>query len=386
MIGSLFKSNNQTEGRGRPDPDGSMATMLGENAAAAFPVLYAPCSVLDSITVGGQYRARRTGWCAARCRNEQKREFRAMRTLTIKVFPGAMNIALWAAADRGFLEKRGLAVDIRYTGGSVEQLTEFIAGEHDLLLTSVDNTIAYKEGQGEVPVSGGDTDLVGFMGCDDAYLRFVVQPDIKSFADLRGRQLSVDAMTTGFAFVLRRMLAQNGIGEDEVEWVVAGGVMQRWQSLMAGEHAGTLLVTPFEFMSEGKGLHVLARTSDVLDHYQGIVGAARRSWAEANGDDLANFIAGYIEAVNWLYDAENRSVAADILQAHLPQMPRAVAERSAAAYLADQGGIVRDGGFDMPGLAAILELRAAYGPAPDDLHAPETYIDTQWLDRARKLI
>lgn len=306
-----------------------------------------------------------------------------MRTLTIKVFPGAMNIALWAAADRGFLEKRGLAVDIRYTGGSVEQLTEMVAGEHDLLLTSVDNTIAYKEGQGEVAAEG-DTDLVAFMGCDDAYLRFVVQPDIRTFDDLRGKTLSVDAMTTGFAFVLRRMLAVNGIGEDEVEWVTAGGVMQRWQALMAGEHTGTLLVTPFEFMGEGKGLHVLSKTSDVLDHYQGIVGAARRSWAAANGADLSNFIAGYIEAANWLYDPENRSAAADILQHHLPQMPREIAERSAAAYLADDGGIVRDGGFDMAGLEVILELRAEYGPAPGDLHAVDTYIDTQWLERARQ--
>jgi ABC-type nitrate/sulfonate/bicarbonate transport system substrate-binding protein len=309
-----------------------------------------------------------------------------MRTLTIKVFPGAMNLALWAAADRGFLEKRGLAVDIRYTAGSVEQLTEMIAGEHDLLLTSIDNTIAYKEGQGEVPVSGGDTDLVAVMGCDDAYLRFVVQPDIKSFDDLRGRQLSVDAMTTGFAFVLRRMLAANGIAEDEVEWVAAGGVMQRWQAMMAGTHGGTLLVTPFEFMSEGKGLHVLSKTSDVLDHYQGIVAAARRSWAAANGDDLAGFIAAYIEATNWLYAPANRSAAADILQAHLPQIPRAVAERSATAYLAEEGGIVRDGGFDMAGIDAILELRAEYGPAPADLHGAATYIDTQWLERARKLV
>ena len=121
----------------------------------------------------------------------------------------------------------------------------------------------------------GDTDLVAFMGCDDAYLRFVVQPEIRSFADLRGKVLTVDAMTTGFAFVLRRMLAANGIGEDEVTWTTAGGVMQRWQALMEGKHTGTLLVTPFEFMGEAKGLHVLSKTSDVLDHYQGIVGAAR---------------------------------------------------------------------------------------------------------------
>ena len=70
------------------------------------------------------------------------------------------------------------------------------------------------------------------MARDDAFLRFVVQEDIKSFADLPGKILTADALTTGFAFVLRRMLALNGVDENDIEWMSTGGVLQRWQAMM----------------------------------------------------------------------------------------------------------------------------------------------------------
>ena len=82
------------------------------------------------------------------------------------------------------------------------------------------------------------------MGGDDAFLRLVVQPGIGSYADLKDKVLSVDALTTGFAFVLRRMLASNGVAEADVRFERAGGALQRFDALKEGKHAGTLLVDP----------------------------------------------------------------------------------------------------------------------------------------------
>jgi hypothetical protein len=39
-----------------------------------------------------------------------------------------------------------------------------------------------------------------FMGGDNGFLSLVTQPDIKSYGDLKGKTLSVDALTTGYAF------------------------------------------------------------------------------------------------------------------------------------------------------------------------------------------
>jgi len=306
-----------------------------------------------------------------------------MRTLIINVFPGAINVPLWAGIKEGFFAKRDLELDIVFTPNSIEQLTGIAAGKFDIMLTSVDNIIAYKEKQGEVPAEG-DTDMFAFMGSDDAFLRFVVQEDIKSFADLPGKILTADALTTGFAFVLRRMLALNGIDENDIEWMSTGGVLQRWQAMMEHpEQKGTLQVTPFEIMGASKGHHVLARAADVLDSYQGIVGGTRVAWAQENAEDLSGFIAGWLEAVNWLYDPANRQAALDAIAENMPQMPEAVAAGALDIFFDAETGMRRDGTFDIPGIATVLDLRREFGPAPDDLHGPEHYIDTTYLDAAK---
>ena len=306
-----------------------------------------------------------------------------MQKLIINVFPGATNLPLWAGAAHGMFARRGIETELVMTPNSVEQQTGLAAGKFDIAMTAIDNIVAYREKQGEVPAEG-DTDFFAFMGSDDAFLRLVVQPDIQSFEDLRGKILTVDAMTTGFAFVLRRMLALNGIREDEIEWMSTGGVLQRWQEMMEHpEQKGTLQVTPFEVLGASKGHHILARASDVLDSYQGLVGGARIAWAEENAETLAGFIAAYLEAVNWCYDAGNRAESLDLITANMPQMSRDVADAACNVFLDAETGFQRDGRFDMPGIATVLDLRAEFGPAPDDLHGPEHYIDTRYLEAAK---
>jgi len=104
-------------------------------------------------------------------------------------------------------------------------------------------------------------------------------PGIRSFADLKGKTLSVDAMTTGLAFVLRELVARAGLSEADVTYVRAGGTPLRYRDLIAGKHDATLLRTPFELLARERGLTVLA-TAESLGAYQGSVTAVRRSWAK----------------------------------------------------------------------------------------------------------
>jgi ABC-type nitrate/sulfonate/bicarbonate transport system substrate-binding protein len=200
----------------------------------------------------------------------------AIERISAIVFPGGFNLPLWTAMAHGFLRARDIELDLAYTANSVEQLAGLITGKWDIGLTAFDNIVAYAEGQGEQPVEG-EPDLFAFMGGDNGFLRLVVLPEIQAYTDLRGKTLSVDAMTTGFAFVLRKMLALNGVSESEVTFERAGGALQRFQALQARKHAGTLLVTPFELMGAASGLRVLQSARDLLPHYQGISGTARRA-------------------------------------------------------------------------------------------------------------
>jgi ABC-type nitrate/sulfonate/bicarbonate transport system substrate-binding protein len=302
--------------------------------------------------------------------------------VNVIVFPGGFNLPLWTAERRGYFARRDLDVKLHLTTSSMEQLAGLIRGEWEIGLTGFDNVVAYQEGQGEAQLER-TPDLFAFMGGDDAFLRLVVQKDVATYADLKGRTLSVDAMTTGFAFVLRRMLAVNGISETDVTFERAGGVMQRWEALKAGQHAGTLLLTPFDLLAEKLGLRVLQKASDVLPRYQGIVGAARRAWANANARTLTNFIRGYLDALRWLFDPVNREAAAAILLERVPNMTPELAAATCKIFLAKQGGFEPDARVDVEGIKQVLELRSEYGEPRKKLTDASQYLDLGYYEAAR---
>jgi ABC-type nitrate/sulfonate/bicarbonate transport system substrate-binding protein len=304
--------------------------------------------------------------------------------INVIVFPGGFNLPLWAADRQGYFAQRDLEVKLHLTTSSTDQITGLIEGRWEIGLTGFDNVIAYQEGQGEAQVDR-PPDLFAFMGGDDAFLSLVVQKDIATYADLNGKTLSVDAMTTGFAFVLRKMLAVNGVSESDVTFERAGGVMQRWEALKAGRHAGTLLLTPFDLIAERLGLRVLQKASDVLPRYQGIVGAARRSWAKANARTLTNFIRAYLDALQWLFDPVNREAAATILLEKVPSMTPELAAATCKIFLAKQGGFEPEARIDAKGIKQVLELRSEYGRPKKKLTDASQYLDLGYYEAARRM-
>jgi ABC-type nitrate/sulfonate/bicarbonate transport system substrate-binding protein len=263
----------------------------------------------------------------------------------------------------------------------VFQLTNLIDGKFDIAMTAVDNLIAYREGQGEVPKEGPD--LFAFMGGDNGFLRLVTVPEVKTFRQLHGKTLSVDAMTTGYAFVLFEILARNKLhmGKD-YKVVTAGGVLQRYQALLEKKHAGTLLLSPFEVQAEEKGFHRLANATDVLGRYQGLVGGARKSWAEKNSDALVGYIRGFSDAVDWLYDPSNREEAITIF---LKNLPSASPQSALVAYgilLSPAEGFQKKAKIDLEGVKTVLALRSKYAKPHKSLKDPSQYYDPSFYEAA----
>src|SRR5207245_11077850 len=236
------------------------------------------------------------------------------------VCPGGFNWPVWVAQEKGLFAKNGLEVKLTPTPSSVFQLTNLIEGKFDIAMTAIDNLIAYREGQGEAPVLGPD--LIAFMGGDNGFLRLVAVPEVRTLADLRSKTVSVDARTTGYAFVLFEMLGRGGLVLDRDYTVErAGGVLQRFQALMEKKHAATLLLSPFELQAEAKGFKRLGNATDVLGAYQGLVGGVRKGWADANRDAVAGDIRAFAEVGDWPYDPRNRDDAAVTIPKRIHNVP-----------------------------------------------------------------
>ena len=301
----------------------------------------------------------------------------ALRVIT---FDGGWNLPLWAAQRQGFFEAQGLAVQLSYTPTSVFLVTAVLEGRADIAFAGFDNVVAYQEGQGEAKIPD-NPDLFAFMGGDGGFLTIVAAPAVKRFDDLKGKTLSVDAMTTGFAFVARELVASNALAETDVNFVRAGGTANRYRELMAGKHDATLLRTPFELLAQNRGFNVLAK-ADALGAYQGTVGAARRSWAREHDAALVGFIRAYRAAMDWLYDRANREIVEAILIANVRDMTPALAKQSYDLLLADKGGLARDLAPDLAGMRTVLRLRSKFGAPAKTLTDPMKYVDLGYHERA----
>jgi ABC-type nitrate/sulfonate/bicarbonate transport system substrate-binding protein len=302
--------------------------------------------------------------------------------VSVIVFPGGFNWPIWIAQEKGFFAKNGIEVKLTPTPNSVFQLTNLIEGKFDIGMTAVDNVVAYMEGQGEAAVST-TPDLVVFMGGDNGFLSLVTIPEVKTYQDLKGKTLSVDALTTGYAFVLFDLLKRGGLTTADYKAERAGGVLERWDALKNKKHAGTMLITPFDIVARAMGFNVLQTAIDVYGNYQGLVGATRRGWAEQNPKKVEAYIRGYIAGVDWLYDGSNKEEAIGILRKHLAQMSPELAAQS-YAVLAGPKGFTRKAELDINGVRRVLELRSEYGQPKKALSDPMRYYDARYYQAATR--
>jgi ABC-type nitrate/sulfonate/bicarbonate transport system substrate-binding protein len=304
----------------------------------------------------------------------------ALTMLHVLAFDGGWNLPIWAGQRNGFFEAQGLHVELAYTPTSGFLVKSVLDGKSDLAFAAIDNVIAYQEGQGEASIPD-NPDLFAFMGGDGGFISIVASPAVKSVTDLKGRTVSVDAMTTGFAFVVRELVTRNGLAESDVNFVRAGGTANRYQDLVAGKHDATLLRTPFELLAENRGYHRIA-SAETLGAYQGTVGLARRSWAREHEAALVGFLRAYKAATDWLYDPANREVAEALLVAHIRDMTPALAKRSYELLVSDRGGLSRDLTPDVAGIATVLQLRGKYATPRKALSDPMKYVDMRYHDKA----
>jgi ABC-type nitrate/sulfonate/bicarbonate transport system substrate-binding protein len=305
-----------------------------------------------------------------------------VKSVNVIVFPGGFNWPIWVAQEKGFFARNGIELAVTLTPNSVFQLTGLIEGKFDIAMTGIDNLIAYREGQGEVNVDGPD--LFAFMGSDTAFLRLVTVPEVKSIPELRGRVVSVDARTTGFAFVLLEILARAGLGEADYSIEKAGGVLQRFEALMERKHAGTLLMTPFEVRAEKQGFNRLANAIDVLGRYQGLVGGARKAWADANRDAVIGYIRAWSDAVDWLYDPANSDEARAIFAKNVPGAEPETAQAAYRVFLSPEEGFQKKARIDLEGVRTVLQLRSKYGRPQKTFTDPAKYYDPTFHDAATR--
>jgi ABC-type nitrate/sulfonate/bicarbonate transport system substrate-binding protein len=293
--------------------------------------------------------------------------------LTIMVFQGMQNLPLLAARSQGFFAKRGLEVDIRIAPDS-DELREGLAHErYQIVHAGVDNAVAMAE--------VAKVDVAIIMGGDNGFNRLIVQPDIKSYADLRGKTVIVDAPDTAFAFLMYEMLRKNGLNKGDYEVRPVGASFRRYEAMLKDKTAAAAMLNmPFTLRAAAGGLGDLGSAVEALGPYQGTGSFVLRKWAAANSDVLVRYLQAYIEGLRWGVDPKNQAEAAKLYVGAL-KLNETMAARTLAVAAHPTDGLTRDARLDPEGFKNVLALRATVmkqGTPP----APEKYLDGSYYAKA----
>lgn len=293
-------------------------------------------------------------------------------------FPGAYNLLIWSAQANGFFDREKLEVSSEQTTTSMYLVENLVGGAFDIAASSIDNVIAYNEGQGEVALDR-PADMIAVAGIlPNAILPLIVQPGVESFEALRGRAFAVDAISTGFSFVLRKILESGGLAPDDYELVSVGSARDRLEALKQGQYSGAILTPPFDALAVAAGLKRLADSRVAFKEYQATSIVTTRSWARENQAALTGFLRAMIRARAWIDDPANDETAQRLLLDHMPSMNEAAAGR-ALAGIRETVSLE----LNMKGVETVLALRRQYGEPSKELAAPAAYMDLSYLSAAR---
>lgn len=299
-------------------------------------------------------------------------------TLSVGGFSG-LGVATDAAHARGFLEEENIDFVYNRVDSSEELMTRLISGEYDIIQTNADNVIAWAEGQG-IDKQRHDFVIVmgGYRGRQP--LELIVAPEITSVADLRGKELAVDAVNTGYSTILIYILREEGLAMSwDYTLKPVGGGPKRIDSLLQGDTVGGFVVLTDELKQQG--FHRLLSSADYIKNYARGVTTTRREWAEDNEDLLIRYIRAMTRAINWLLASENKDEAiAVIVAANSVSIDeaRVMYEKAVSPTF----GFIQDARIESSGIDQILRIREATGQMQAPLPSPDKYIEERFHEQA----
>jgi len=283
---------------------------------------------------------------------------------------GANTWPLYVAQTKGFFEREGLEVEVTLTASSAKQLEALCAGGYDIGFQQSDHIVRGVE---------RGADLFIFMAHAHApELSLVAAPVVRSLRDLGGKTLAVDGARSGYALLLRKLLADNGLADGDYTLREFGGSRERFEALRDGAAVASFLNPPFDEALFQLGFRRLGSSRDYFPTYPGPVVATRRAWAKDNADRLVAFIGALRGAYDWLVDRSNKAEAARILAERL-KSDTAKAEEAYEAYVLQPPPEIRPEGLRQV-IDIVWDSEGFRGPKG----VPEKYLDLGYYAAARR--
>ena len=297
---------------------------------------------------------------------------RAQTEVAMISFGGATNLPVWLALEKGMFEKNGLKVRMDQTSGSKQQMADLMAGKYQFATTAFDNIVAHTEGQGSAQYA--NYDLMAIGGVHSGLNSIVSRPEVKTWADIRGKVAAVDSPKSGYATVLYEILESKGLIKDKDYTIVSvGGTGARVASMKSGKAHVGVVSSPQDMQLEKEGFNILGDAAAAIGDYQGSVYATRRSYAKEN----PKLVVAFMKTIQQAHELVFADKAAAI--AMLKKRSKGLSDADLELMykrLTGPGGLIRNSDVNQKGVANVLRLRGTKGDG-------SKYMDASFSKQAR---
>jgi NitT/TauT family transport system substrate-binding protein len=273
-------------------------------------------------------------------------------TLHVSTFAGASSLPLYVAAEQGMFARAGIEVEFVATRSSDELMSGLLDGGFEIVHAAPDNFVAWRDRTG--------APIVAWIGGSSGPIVLVGRPGITSVADLAGRTIAVDSLSSGFVSALRKILRTAGVDPASVVLDPLGATHLRAAALREGRTDASMLTLPWSAAAAREGLPVLADSRAAMPRLQGSCGGSLQPWLEAHEGEADGYLRAIVAALTWLSQPSNHESARALLEQRYGIEPE-LAETVRAAFTDPATGWPASAAIDLIGVEAVLELRAENG-------------------------
>lgn len=204
--------------------------------------------------------------------------------------PGAGYSDLYVAADYGIFKKHGLNAQLVRLNDSSQLVPGLASG-------SVQIGVGVAQDSAAAILRGTDLRFVA-MSEPRYNLEMWAAPDIKSFADLKGKKVAITSPGSESDYGLTAVLKNNGMKRSDVTAVFVKGIPAEVASLESGAVSAILTQPPQGAQSQEKGGHRLASLANLpfpLGTY-----TVQGAYLQKNREVVKRFVAAEAEALRYI--------------------------------------------------------------------------------------
>lgn len=284
-------------------------------------------------------------------------------------------LPLFVAEREGYFVREGLNFSmLPVSGGGTRLIAALHDGTADIAHVATPFLI-------QAALDGSDAVAIAAEFNNPVY-SLVAQPEIRTYAQLKGKLLAVAAETGSITLSIRKLLAINGVQREDFRAQFIDGTPARLACLQKNECDAAPLGQPQDFVALRQGFQLLGLSTEAVPEYLYTVTAVRRSWADGNKEALVRFARAMAGAFRFIRDPGKRAeVVRTIVDTTGFSEPNA--QLTIKLFLEpDRGVLPKAAEISLKGMEQTIALMGEGRVLKAPLPAAERFVDLQYLHAA----